>query len=223
MSKDIRDIHIDASDSLPMAMGIDAIDRISCYEQKINLNVGRRIKKIRVEKGLSQAQLGSLVGLTGERIQKYESGFRTPKYDMLSNIAKALGVDVLALINQDIGVPLGAMYAMFELEDMYDMNIEYIEDAEDPRLSLSMNVGSNVMSAFMYAWFAKYSEVKKELEGATCDAEKQTILKEYHDWKWNFPASVEGDVVKDLKKELLRGEIKRLQEAYDKLDDDGDK
>lgn len=36
--------------------------------------VGDRIRKIRTEKGLSQAELGAMVGLTADRIQKYENG-----------------------------------------------------------------------------------------------------------------------------------------------------
>ena len=36
--------------------------------------IGRRIRAIRMEKGLSQAELGEAMGLTADRIQKYENG-----------------------------------------------------------------------------------------------------------------------------------------------------
>lgn len=43
--------------------------------------IGRRIRAIRIEKGMSQAELGAAMGLTADRIQKYENSARKPKFD----------------------------------------------------------------------------------------------------------------------------------------------
>lgn len=86
--------------------------------------VGDRIRTIRTEKGLSQAQLGEKVGLTADRIQKYENGARKPKAELLKRIASALGVSTLALVDPTTTNYVGAMFAMFELENTFNMKIE---------------------------------------------------------------------------------------------------
>jgi transcriptional regulator with XRE-family HTH domain len=55
------------------------------------MTIGEKIKKCRTFKGLIQAQLDKLVGLSGDRIQQYESDVRTPKQNKLFEIADALG------------------------------------------------------------------------------------------------------------------------------------
>ena len=49
-------------------------DPIDFYDETAASRIGNRIRTIRVEKGMSQAELGNLVGLTADRIQKYENG-----------------------------------------------------------------------------------------------------------------------------------------------------
>ena len=59
------------------------------------MNIGKKIRKIRMHRHLTQKGLGLLVGL-GEpganRIAQYEMGYRTPKRDLLNKIAHALNV-----------------------------------------------------------------------------------------------------------------------------------
>jgi len=54
--------------------------------------IGRRIKELRKETGLSQAALALRLGLTQQAIGKWETGRSAPDYHMLVKIAKALGV-----------------------------------------------------------------------------------------------------------------------------------
>ena len=107
--------------------GVDnplAQDPIDFYDETVASRMGNRIRTIRVEKGMSQAELGNLVGLTADRIQKYENGARKPKKDLLKNIAAALGVSTLALVEPNTTSRIGAMYALFELENRFNMKIE---------------------------------------------------------------------------------------------------
>lgn len=55
-------------------------------------NFGKNLKKYREASGLSMAELGRLVGTDRSTICRYESGVRTPRYDMMQAIAKALKV-----------------------------------------------------------------------------------------------------------------------------------
>ena len=60
------------------------------------LNTGMRIRHFRILRGMTQKALGIAVGFPQDsadvRIAQYESGARTPKRNMLCQMAKALGV-----------------------------------------------------------------------------------------------------------------------------------
>jgi len=56
------------------------------------LPIGEKIKHWRVQKGLSQKELGDQIGMSQQQIGQYETGTRTPKQETLLKIAKALGV-----------------------------------------------------------------------------------------------------------------------------------
>ena len=51
-----------------------------------------RIKRVRLEKGLSRDGLGDLVSLSGWTIGKYETNTRKPDLQTLTKLAKILGV-----------------------------------------------------------------------------------------------------------------------------------
>lgn len=55
---------------------------------------GQRIKAARKEAKLSQAELACRMGVTNHCISMWERGKRNPKYDTLSRIADAIGVNV---------------------------------------------------------------------------------------------------------------------------------
>jgi len=55
---------------------------------------GPIISKIRSEKGLSQEELASLLGVTKQTISNYERGTRRPSYEALEAIADVLNVPI---------------------------------------------------------------------------------------------------------------------------------
>lgn len=60
--------------------------------------IGKKIKEARISKGLSQAELGDKIGLSGVAIMRYEKGQREPKQKTLIDIADALGVSPTELL-----------------------------------------------------------------------------------------------------------------------------
>ncbi|MCJ2081043.1 helix-turn-helix domain-containing protein [Methylobacterium sp. J-090] len=56
--------------------------------------IGPRIKSLRRSAGLSQANLGSALGVTFQQVQKYESGRSRIAADKLHQIAQTMGVDI---------------------------------------------------------------------------------------------------------------------------------
>ena len=65
------------------------------------LNTGKRIRRLRILRGMTQKTLGMAVGFSAEsadiRIAQYESGTRKPKRSMICLLAQALGVSPSAL------------------------------------------------------------------------------------------------------------------------------
>lgn len=61
------------------------------------MSVGDNIKRIRIEKGLTQKQLGELCGMADSAIRRYENGGANPKYETLKKIADGLDVSVSIL------------------------------------------------------------------------------------------------------------------------------
>ena len=62
------------------------------------MGIGERIKMVRVEKGMTQKQLGDLCGMADSAIRRYESGRGNPTQKTLQRIADALDIHILDLL-----------------------------------------------------------------------------------------------------------------------------
>lgn len=58
--------------------------------------LGIKIKEFRTKKGITQEELGQLVGVTTQAVSKWERG-GTPDAEILPNIARVLDVSIDAL------------------------------------------------------------------------------------------------------------------------------
>jgi transcriptional regulator with XRE-family HTH domain len=63
-----------------------------------DIALGRRLKSLRVGRGLSQTALGLLLGVSFQQIQKYENATNRIRVSQLRRIAEALGVQVMELL-----------------------------------------------------------------------------------------------------------------------------
>ena len=116
--------------------------------------VGSSIRFIRKAKGLSQAELGEKVGLTADRVQKYENGIRKPKPELIQEFATALGVNRKALEDPVISDPIGALFALFEMEMLYNLKVERSPD-NNAILTFGHGV-SPELDAFLAEWENAY-------------------------------------------------------------------
>jgi len=67
------------------------------------MSLGTRIKDLRIQKRLKQAELAEIVGLNSYvQIGRYETGKAKPAADMLSKLAKALDTTTDYLVNDDM-------------------------------------------------------------------------------------------------------------------------
>jgi transcriptional regulator with XRE-family HTH domain len=56
--------------------------------------IGLRVRTLRLQRGLSQTELGNLISVTFQQVQKYEKGANRISAGRLQHIAEVLGVPV---------------------------------------------------------------------------------------------------------------------------------
>src|SRR5262249_58297605 len=56
--------------------------------------IGQRMRALRLQRGLSQTELGNLISVTFQQVQKYEKGANRISAGRLQRIAEVLGVPV---------------------------------------------------------------------------------------------------------------------------------
>lgn len=66
--------------------------------------VGKRIKEMRLAKGLSQQELGDLIGVTKVSICGYESGSRTPSLETFALLSEVFGTSTDYLLGRELPV-----------------------------------------------------------------------------------------------------------------------
>jgi transcriptional regulator with XRE-family HTH domain len=70
------------------------------------MDVGRRIREVREERGMPRTVLARRVGVAQNTIYRFEAGLRTPSIPMLERIARELRIDPAELMREP-AVPLG--------------------------------------------------------------------------------------------------------------------
>ena len=66
--------------------------------------IGKRIKDMRLEKGMSQQELGDLIGVTKVSICGYENGTRTPSLDTFCILADIFETTTDYLLGREVQV-----------------------------------------------------------------------------------------------------------------------
>ena|SRR5436190_1349544 len=67
----------------------------------IDIEVGKRIRLRRIERGLSQTELGDHLGITFQQVQKYENGVNRVGAARLNKIAELLQVPIAFFFHKD--------------------------------------------------------------------------------------------------------------------------
>lgn len=61
-------------------------------------SLGKRIRELRKQQGISQAQLGLECGVHGEYIGRIERGLQSPTFSLLDNISKSFNITIAELL-----------------------------------------------------------------------------------------------------------------------------
>lgn len=89
------------------------------------MSLGKQIKLYREKKGLTQEELGELIGVKGATITRYEKDQRQPKIEQLQQISLALNVPIFTLIGDtktEMNLRNGLSHDLFQLELLYKSN-----------------------------------------------------------------------------------------------------
>lgn len=148
---------------------------------------GKRIRLFRTRKGLLQKQLGELLGFQGKttdvRIAQYENESRTPKEDLVKQMADILDVSPAAIDVPNIDTYIGLMHTLFTLEDMYGLQPGKLDDELCIRLD-RYSAEYHAMFELLSTWEDQAHKV------ATGELSKE----EYDNWRYHYPANTPGYV-----------------------------
>lgn len=142
------------------------------------MTTGNKIKLSRLMRKITQKQLGFMVNLTDERIRKYEIDIRTPKEDKTSEIAAALGVSPLFLVNHKTDTPFDVMHVLFEQEILGTASVRKFDDNGKKQYALVFN--DHTLNEYLRKWY----EAKEHLQN------KKNDEIAYRLWQANFPNSM---------------------------------
>lgn len=168
---------------------------------------GKRIKFFRNRKGMKQKELGELLGFLGKtsdvRVAQYETEARTPKADLVKEMAQIFDVSTRAINVPNIDSYLGLMHTLFALEDMYGIKIGEIDGELCLRLDREHKEYQHLFEPF-HAW----QQMTAKLESGEISQE------EYDNWRYNYPEldtskirakvpsqELSNELIKALKKE----------------------
>lgn len=143
--------------------------------------LGKRIRLFRSRKGLKQKELGEMVGFMGKtsdvRIAQYETEARTPKDDLIKQLADIFGVTPRAITVPNIDSYLGLMHTFFALEDEYGFKISTDKNGL-PCITLDEEHQTyDQIAPMLFAWLTQYSKLKQG----------ELSQDEYDNWRYNYP------------------------------------
>ena len=197
-----------------MSMNNNPIDQdpIDFIEETAASRIGARIREIRLVRGLTQLELGEKVGLPADRVRQYETGYRKPKTDMIKAIASALEVQPLALTDPVATSYLGAVYAMFELEKLYDLTLT----EADGVFSLQFkSEKAQSLVKYLDVWYRALNIYKAELKQAKNTEEAAAVQKRYNCFKWTLPELATDNDATKLQMKILSDAISELRKQLD--------
>lgn len=95
-----------------------------------DVEIGKRIRALRLERGLSQTELGNLLGVTFQQIQKYEKGANRVAAGRLQRVAESLEVPITFFYAGSTSADLPANAN----SDSVDVGLGFLETAGAVRL-----------------------------------------------------------------------------------------
>ena len=103
------------------------------------MTIGKKIKRIRQHRKMTQKELGDAVGLTANRIAQYEMGYRVPKDALVEKFVEALKVSRESLLENN-GMAVTVLEQLFWLDEEVPGIIQLVE-TDRSQMSYNANSG----------------------------------------------------------------------------------
>lgn len=143
--------------------------------------IGERIRFIRNLRGMTQKYLGMSIGFDEKtadiRMAQYESGTRTPKEKLVTDLANALEISPHALTVPNIDSYVDLMHTLFALEDIYGIKINSIEGT----LCLTLDKSDGTTYLSLFDMFSTWQKEAEKLKNGLITKE------EYDAWRYTYP------------------------------------
>ena len=179
------------------------------YNGGFIMAIGKRIRFFRNRKGMTQKQLGEILGFLGKtsdvRMAQYETEARTPKHDLVKEMAGIFDISTHALTVPDIDTYIGLMHTLFALEDMYGLKIGEIDGEICLRLDKSDYSTYTSMFDMFHAWQEQAAKLKQG----------EISREEYDQWRYKYP---ELDTSKHWAKVPSQAVSDMLMEEFQKIE-----
>ncbi|MEG0770839.1 MAG: helix-turn-helix transcriptional regulator [Clostridia bacterium] len=142
--------------------------------------IGERIRYIRNLRKMTQKWFGVKLRFTERtaetRVGQYETGVRTPKEDMINEMANIFGVAPQALNLPNIDNYDALLHTLFAIEDIYGLTINTLDD------ELCLTLDRENSSYFsMYDMLKAWNKVSRKYKAGEITKE------EYDNWRYNYP------------------------------------
>jgi transcriptional regulator with XRE-family HTH domain len=144
------------------------------------MRIGARIRQARKHRGLTQRELGVLVGFDEStadvRIAQYESEVRTPKAELRDKLAEALNINPRYFYNTEQYAAEDIMFLLFELDDDVRLRLTRPDPSER---EVHIYIPNNLVNDLLVGW----QKVKQAFADGTI------TKREYDEWKLTWPRS----------------------------------
>ena len=97
----------------------------------MDMTIGKRIALLRKEKGLTQEELASHMGVSPQAVSKWENDQTCPDISALPKLARLLGVTVHELLEGKEETPAVRVLPPAERKDLKDMMLRVTVDSAD--------------------------------------------------------------------------------------------
>jgi transcriptional regulator with XRE-family HTH domain len=116
---------------------------------------GERIKKIRLQRGMTQGELAEVIGISEATLSRYEHNLRTSRWIYLVKMADLLGTSVDYLLGRtDLTVPVDILFKFHDSEVEKDSIFAAYDKMDDHQRALLME-----RAASLYKSRAEKAEV----------------------------------------------------------------
>lgn len=99
------------------------------------MNIGKKIKKIRISKGLSMYRITQITGISGHHIKGIEEGTRQPTIDTLQKLLIPLGISMAELFSEE-----NESYYLTEKEQTLIENFRILDEEKSDALLLFSDI-----------------------------------------------------------------------------------